>query len=325
MNGPQSNDRRRRPPVTAEPGGVRRRHLLGQGLSGSDVRRGVRNRVLERMGFDLYYAQGSDADASMPIVRLLQALTAGTDSVVSHDSAAALHGLFALDLAAPFDLTVPRGRPQIRRPALVRGHRMRLHEEQVTEVQGIPVTTPARTWVDRAVGQTLEQAVIDADIVLRPPRSEYESSGAAAATREEMDEAVRSRPKARGIRTARLALELARAGADSPQETRLRLKLGEAKLPEPEVNGWVFWPDGRRAFQPDLLFRRYRVCVQYEGRHHSHPDQVERDVARADVAAALGWREVRITRRDTVAGWSPAVAKVARALCQHGWTPPTFP
>lgn len=84
--------------------------------------------------------------------------------MISHDTAAALHGFFDLPLSLPFHLSSPRGRPQVRRPDLVVGHRMRVLEDQVTEVLGIPVTTAARTWVDRAVGQSLEQAVIDADI-----------------------------------------------------------------------------------------------------------------------------------------------------------------
>lgn len=319
MEEPPFSHSRRRLPVSVPETGVRRRHLFHGGLSLAEVRRGSRGPDLERLGYDLY---SGTAETLAREIRMLQALTAGTDSVVSHDTAAALHGFFDLPLSAPFHLSSPRGRPQVRRPELVVGHRMRILGDQVTEVLGIPVTTVARTWVDRAVGQSLEQAVIDADILLRQPRAEFGELGTASATPAQLAAAVRSRRKVSGIRTARLAADLARVGVDSPQETRLRLLLGDAGGPEPEVNGWVCWPDGSRAFQPDLLFRKYKVSVQYEGRHHSHPDQVERDVARADKATALGWTEVRITRRDMADGGWRAVRKVFAALRANGWPGP---
>lgn len=312
-------DRRRRPPVPVLTGGLRRRHLFEQGLSPADVRHGVGNRALERLEHNLYCTAQEELPEE---VSLLQALTLDTEAVASHDTAAALQGLFRVPLTAPFHVTVPRGTAQVRRPDVVVGHRMNLPGELVTEVLGIPVTTPARTWLDRAVGQSLEQAVIDADILLRPPRIEFGEPGEAAATSAQLAAAVTSRRKVSGIRTARLAADLARVGVDSPQETRLRLLLGEAGAPEPEVNGWVVWPDGTRAFQPDLLFHRYKVSVEYEGAHHSHADQVERDVARADKAKALGWTEVRITRRDLANGGRRAVHKVLSALREKGWPGP---
>ncbi|MDO5492662.1 MAG: hypothetical protein Q4F53_03485, partial [Nesterenkonia sp.] len=114
---------------------------------------------------------------------------------------------------------------------------------------------------------------------------------------------------------------LSRIGADSPPETHLRLALGRAQLPEPEVNSWICDADGRPLLQPDLLFRQWRVAVQYEGQNHSDPRQVESDVARAELMELLGWDEVRLTRRHMVDGWAPGIDKVRRALLQNGWRP----
>ena len=64
--------------------------------------------------------------------------------VLSHTSAAALHGLGDLLDDEP-ELTVP-GRKQSRRG--IRMHRAALSTEDVTLVGGLPVTTPARTVAD---------------------------------------------------------------------------------------------------------------------------------------------------------------------------------
>lgn len=73
--------------------------------------------------------------------RLVDPIEAG---VLSHTSAAALHGLGDLLDDEP-ELTVP-GRKQSRRG--IRMHRAALRAEEVTLVSGLPVTAPARTVAD---------------------------------------------------------------------------------------------------------------------------------------------------------------------------------
>ena len=72
-------------------------------------------------------------------------LSAGEQAVLSHESALALYGLTDL-LPAEIHLTVPR--TASRRLPSVRFHTARLHAEEITRRQGLPVTTPARTIVD---------------------------------------------------------------------------------------------------------------------------------------------------------------------------------
>ncbi|MCO4238491.1 hypothetical protein [Pseudarthrobacter raffinosi] len=57
-------------------------------------------------------------------------------------------------------------------------------------------------------------------------------------------------PGMRGVKTARLALDLIRVGADSAPESLMRLALVQAGLPEPTLNavlrnGWVTLWSGR--------------------------------------------------------------------------------
>ncbi|WP_344681995.1 MULTISPECIES: hypothetical protein [Actinomycetes] len=310
-----ADDGRRRPPPSVPAGPARRRDLSD--LPAADLERALRHGTLARLGHGIYDAGGHQLS---PMLATLQVLTADADVVATHDTAAALLGLWGAELREPFHLTVPRGRTRIRRHDVV-GHRADVPPDQITRIAGVRASTVARTWAEMFAGASLEEALIAADIVLRAPRVEFEGPGEAAATRQDLHAAVESLGRRAGVRVLRQAAELAREQVDSPQETRLRLALHRAGLPEPEVNGWVLDDVGRPAFQPDLMFREWRVAVQYEGPHHSHPQQVERDVGRAELAAALGWIEVRNTRRLQVRAWAPAVDKVTAALFDRGWRP----
>lgn len=313
-------DRRRGAPIRAGTAGRTRAQLLDdEGLAPRDLRRGRYHRTVERLTTDVYRGADGSAHPDAREIALLQGLTRGTARVATHGTAAALLGLWEERLRAPHHLTVPRDGGRVRRPGLIVPHRADISGEFITEVAGIPVTTPAWTWADRAASQSLVEAVVSADALLRSPRIAFEGPGVAVAASEDLLAAVQAKAGSRGIRRVRRAAGLARPGADSPQETRLRVAIMLAGLPEPEVNEWVVDAQGRRLFQPDLLFREQRVAVQYEGIHHSAPRQVERDVHRAELAADHGWIEVRITRRHTVDGWAPAIARIVDALRRQGW------
>ena len=91
-----------------------------------------------------------------------------------------------------------------------------------------------------------------------------------------------------GIRKARLALEQSRVGSDSAQETRLRLALEDAGLPEPELNAPTDLGSGV-VRQPDLSYPEYKVAVEYEGEGHSDAAQIVRDIAREEDFSRAGW------------------------------------
>ena len=98
------------------------------------------------------------------------------------------------------------------------------------------------------------------------------------------DDLVRVTAAARGraTRHARRAAGLVRDGVDSVQETRLRLALVLAGLPEPEVNPTVH-VEGRRVGRVDLLLRRWRIVIEYEGdQHRVERAQWNRDVWRQE-------------------------------------------
>jgi predicted transcriptional regulator of viral defense system len=86
-------------------------------------------------------------------------LSAGPNAVVSHDSALALYELSDL-LPAEIHLTVPRTSSR-RHPGL-RLHTNRLEESEITQYNGLRVTTVPRTIADAAAGGLADELVIQA-------------------------------------------------------------------------------------------------------------------------------------------------------------------
>ena len=102
----------------------------------------------------------------------------------------------------------------------------------------------------------------------------------------------------------------------SRRETFVRLVLVRAGLPEPEPNGRMVLRSGRRT-RGDLVFRAYRVLVEYEGEQHLFDvDQWATDVSRLNDLIEDDWRVIRITK-----GMSrrEILERTMRALRDRGW------
>ena len=263
----------------------------------------------------------SDRSSSMPPERIAPFTRVTSFSVASHRTAAEAWG-FPLPVvpgrAPELHITRPEGLAPPRRFGVV-GHTGRILPGEVTTLEGLVLTSRVKTWLDLSKDLTVEELTVIADYLIRFPRPLFEGRSDPYATQEELAEIIGRHPGQRGIRTAREALQLSRVGADSPPETQLRLALGAAGLPEPEVNAPIVDDDGVLHHEPDLGYRKYRVAVQYEGAGHSDPEQVARDISREERTRALGWTEVRLSRRHMVDGARPAVEKVRAALWAAGW------
>lgn len=95
-------------------------------------------------------------------------------------------------------------------------------------------------------------------------------------------------------RDARAIEPHCRAGAESPQETKLRLTLVLAGLPEPDLQV-VLEHDGRFLGRVDAGYRCYRVIIEYEGDQHRERGQWDCDIARYEELSRLGWIVIRVT------------------------------
>ena len=116
-----------------------------------------------------------------------------------------------------------------------------------------------------------------------------------------------------------LALQLIRPGTDSWRETRLRLVVVRAGLPEPEVNPPLVDRYGVVIAHGDLAWWRYRVVLEYEGRHHAEdPAQFAIDIRRLNLLAAEDYRVIRVDKH-LLSDERTLVAMIVDALRKGGW------
>ncbi|MET1004034.1 MAG: DUF559 domain-containing protein [Propionibacteriaceae bacterium] len=135
-------------------------------------------------------------------------------------------------------------------------------EPQISGQVGIWVSKPVQAFLElAAVGVNLVDLVVAGDSLVKAVRLQPEAFVEAA-----------DQWRGRGATIARRAARLIRAGVDSPQETRLRLLIVLAGLPEPEVNWRVYRDDGTWLRRYDLYYPRYKLIVEYDGRQHAESD-----------------------------------------------------
>lgn len=206
------------------------------------------------------------------------------------------------------DLSAGAQAPQAQRRD-VRWRRVQTRPDETTTLNGIPVTTPARTFVDLAGDLTLPDLVAVGDDILRR----------GLASREDLAELVRRHRARRGVRRARRALELLDPRSESPQESRLRVIVIEAGLPAPVPNVTIRDASGGFLARGDLVYERWRVVVEYDGAHHADPSRRAADATRRTLLREHGWYVVEITAAD-LRHPHHAVAKVQAALRTTGAT-----
>lgn len=200
------------------------------------------------------------------------------------------------------------------------GHRGQFFDDEIVTLHGLYITSRPRTWLDCARKMDINEITVVADYLLRRPRPEFEGRSEPYCTREELEDMLDRHWGTPGIRKARLALEQACVGADSAPETRLRLALSRAGLPQAEVNLPTELSPGV-VRQPDLAYREQRVAVEYEGEGHSDSQQIVKDIEREEDFSRAGWMLVRISKRHMTGDARAAVAKVRVALMDRGWSP----
>lgn len=231
-------------------------------------------------------------------------------AVICRRTAAWMHGVDVLELGAhlqvpPVEILVPAGTAAVRRRGVL-GYSGVLRDDEVDEVDGVLVTSPARTALDLGRLLPLLDGVAGIDAMLH----------AGLVDHDELHDAAR---RLRGYRhKLRLdqALSLADGRAESPQESRLRIRLVVyAKLPEPDVQFVVPFADGE--FRLDLAYVELRVAVEYDGEeHHSRPEDVAYDEWRRIRLGDLGWTVHVARSHDVLGGWLAFADQVRASLAK---------
>ncbi|MCK5891285.1 DUF559 domain-containing protein [Aeromicrobium sp.] len=257
----------------------------------------------------LFHGVHVAADVELDLLTRIEGarLVLPRDAAVSHSTAMRLHGF---DRPGHPALEFSTNTRHQRRLPGVTVHRRRgtLHPRTV---HGVPTLGPDRTFVDVALLLRLPDLVAFGDHLVHRGLT----------TVDDLRWYVESR-HLDGVRRARRVAPLVRAGAESPPESIVRLLLRFARLPEPEVNGVVHDASGEFLARGDLVYRRWKVIVEYDGIHHERdPRTRQHDIRRRELLEADGWIVIVVTAKD-LSRPDSVPARVHAALVRHGYPGP---
>lgn len=89
------------------------------------------------------------------------------------------------------------------------------------------------------------------------------------------------------------------AGAESPQETKLRLTIVRAGYPRLETQIPVYNEYGVLIGNVDLGWSKHKIALEYEGQHHRlSRHQFDKDIRRFDEMIEQRWIIIRVTAAD---------------------------
>ncbi len=202
-------------------------------------------------------------------------LAYGPDAVLSHKTAAALWGIG--QSSWKIDVTTPRCR---RSRGAIRAHRTKLHPEDRTIHDGMPVTSVARTILDLAAQLALDPLT----------RLIEESDRRQLFDLRALDRAVERRPRAAGVVRLKAVLATYRGTPDmrSKLERDFRKLIAEAGLPEPQFNVLVC------GLTVDVWWPQWKLVVELDGEpYHTRPRAFETDRIRD---ATLQKQDIRVLR-----------------------------
>jgi very-short-patch-repair endonuclease len=295
MPSPQPNPFRARKARNPDTG--RQEWVLPEGITPWDLRTSRYRRL-----FNGVYVEAS-ATVTPRLLARAALLLASPTSVASHQTAARIWGGIVPNDGRTHISCVGR-RPQVAR--LV-AHRISRNGQEYTNVDGVRVTTPRQTFVDLAGHLGLVDLVVLGDSLVK----------AELITPEQLVEAAASL-RGRSRRLARRAASLVRAEVDSPMESRLRMLMILAGLPEPVVNHTIRWPNGIVRFRFDLSYPDHRLIIEYDGRQHAEGRQWDIDVDRREWMDGKSWRLVVVRSKDIYRTPALTLSRIMGAMRDKG-------
>ncbi|WP_421958116.1 type IV toxin-antitoxin system AbiEi family antitoxin domain-containing protein [Prescottella agglutinans] len=277
---------------------IRRAEALRRGAADHQLQRQCRTGAWRRLRPGRY-APRAEFDAldarerhRLRAVETLRA--AASDAVFSHQSAAVLHGLDLWNTPlAVAHLT--RSRPTGGRRTRHRHvHSATLRPDEITEVDGLAVTTVARTVADLARTLPFEQAVVVGDHALH----------ASGLTADDLAAVADTIAPHVGRRRVHRVLDQLDGRSESVGESRSRVLMVREQLPVPNCQSNLYGADGNHLGRVDFLFEEFGVVGEFDGR-----GKYGRLVPDGQVPADVVWAEkkredaIRATGRQVVR-WS---------------------
>lgn len=227
-------------------------------LTSAELIRGERRGELVRLRRGTYLPAADEPRDSVErhrqLVRATLPLVAG-DAVVSHLSAAVLHGLPVWNQRLAQVQVTRRPPGSGRRRGYLHTHAAPLTGTEVVTVGGLPVTSLARTVLDLARTLPLEQAVAAGDAALR--------AGLDLAELAAVVEEARGRP---GLAAARRAVAMLDGRSESAGESHSRVVLVRLGLAPSDLQFEVYDHRGRLVARSDFAWAQQRTLGEFDGR-----------------------------------------------------------
>nr|NLI48884.1 type IV toxin-antitoxin system AbiEi family antitoxin domain-containing protein [Propionibacterium sp.] len=292
-----------------------RRQLIERGWTDQTLRRAKATGELVQVRRGCYAPPPIGLDDRAQHLQLVRATLPGLhpDAVVSHASAAALHGL---PLQAGW-----LGRVRVTRTDGGHGRRRGpvhlvnapLDAEEVVELDGVRVTSLARTAADLARELPFEWGVITCDAAL-----------AAGLSRAELMDAVARGRRRTGSPRARCCAEFADGRSESPAESLSRVQFDRMGIPAPELQ-YEIRHLGSFIARCDFAWPAQRLVGECDGRGKygallasgdTPEDAIMREKRREEQIRQAGWWVVRW-------GWAEArdgyrLATLVRGALEQG-------
>ena len=229
------------------------------------------------------------------------------DAVASHFSAARVLGLpvpeHLNEHVTVFQAQDRRWRPGVK-PHVTKRIRKKL------QVRGILTTDPVTTFIQLAGSLSLVDLVVLGDAIVKKYKI-------APRRLVKLCETSTEYYAGQALRAARYV----RRGVDSPMESRLRMLLVLAGLPEPRVDVREMNDDGtwRRRF--DLCYPEFRLIIEYDGRQHAEDvHQWQSDLERREELDDEAYRILVVTARGIFVEPERTIERVRRQLIARGCT-----
>ncbi len=175
-----------------------------------------------------------------------------------------------------------------------------IDDDEICQIGDIRLTTPARTALDLACRLPEDVAVAAVDALARAARLKVA----------DIELTAQRHAGRKGIKQARASIALVDPGAESPQETWLRLLVVRAGYPPPQTQHPIYNEYGALIGEVDDAWPERKIAMEYEGLHHTDPDVLRNDIARIDEMIEMGWIVIRVTCRD---GEANVLGRLAKA------------
>lgn len=274
--------------------------LLAAGITDAEIRAdldaGRRVRLARGVYLDADSLVGLDRDAR-ELVRIRAAALRAPGLVLSHRSAAAVHGLPMLDSAARAVHFTRPGSGGSRTTSAKKVHVSQLPEHDRTTVDGLQLTTVARTLFDVGRSESLQTTVVAADAALQRGLVDGPT----------MQRVLAEQPSTAGRPKVIRALGLVDGRSESPGETLTRLALDRRGMPPLEWQPGVFDELGKFVGRTDGAVPSCGVLLEFDGeikyRRLVKPGQdavqvVLDEKRREERLSELGWLVIRAIWAD---------------------------